>query len=129
MTQDQYGQTRGPGYVVRDDAVPNDENEEYASGESKSMTRFQKVASALRGGGPERDEVDQAAQAADPQAPQAPQAQRKGDYWDEPAASTADRDEAVAVITPDVPVPATGDVPVETVLRASRGRGDRRSRR
>ena len=112
MTQDQYGQTRGPGYVVRDDAVPNDENEEYASGESKSMTRFQKVASALRGGGPERDEEDQAAQAADPQAPQAPQAQRKGDYWDEPAASTADRDEAVAVTTPDVPVPATGDVPV-----------------
>ena len=72
MTQDQYGQTRGPGYVVRDDAVPNDENEEYASGESKSMTRFQKVASALRGGGPERDEEDQAAQAADPAGPAGP---------------------------------------------------------
>ncbi len=65
MTQDQYGQTRGPGYV-RDDAVlPDDENED-PTGESKPMTRFQKVASALRGG-PERDEQDQAAQAADPQ--------------------------------------------------------------
>ena len=61
MTQDQYGQTRGPGYVVRDDAVPDDENEEYASEESKPMTRFQKVASALRSGGPEQDEEGQAA--------------------------------------------------------------------
>ena len=64
MTQDQYGQARVPGYVVRDE-----ENEEYASGQSKPMTRFQKVASALRGGGPEQDE--------------------EGDYWDEPAASAA----------------------------------------
>ena len=31
MTQDQYGQTRGPGYVARDDAVPDNEYEEYAS--------------------------------------------------------------------------------------------------
>ncbi len=60
MTQDQYGQTRGPGYAVRNDAVPDDENEEYASEESKPMTRFQKVASALRGG-PDRDEEGQAA--------------------------------------------------------------------
>ena len=129
MTQDQYGQTRGPGYVVRDDAVPDDENEDPTA-ESKPMTRFQKVASALRGG-PERDEQDQAAQAADPQAPQAgppwvtqqdeaamanspisQEAQRQGDYWDEPAASAADRDEAVAVTTPDVPVPATGTDPL-----------------
>ena len=94
------------------------------------MTRFQKVASALRGG-PERDEQDQAAQAADPQARQAGppwvtqqdeaamakspisrQAQRQGDYWDEPAASAAERDEAVAATTPDVPVPATGTDPL-----------------
>jgi hypothetical protein len=54
MTQDQYGQTRGPGYVVRDDAVPDDENEDPTA-ESKPMTRFQKVASALRGG-PDQDE-------------------------------------------------------------------------
>ena len=86
MTQDQYGQTRGPGYDVRDDAVPDEENEEYA-GESKPKTAFQKVASALRG-----DRADE-------------EAQRRGDYWDEPVASAADRDEAVAVTSPDVPVP------------------------
>jgi hypothetical protein len=32
MTQDQYDQTRGPGYVVRGDAVPEDENEEFPTG-------------------------------------------------------------------------------------------------
>ena len=127
MTQDQYGQTRGPGYVVRDDAVPDNENEDPTA-ESKPMTRLQKVASALRGG-PERDEQDQAAQVADPQAPQAgprwvtqqdeaamanspisQEAQRQGDYRYEPAASAADRDEAVAAS--DVPVPATGTDPL-----------------
>jgi len=36
------------------------------------------------------------------------QAQRQGDYWDEPAASAADRDEAAAVTNPDVPASATG---------------------
>ena len=128
MTQDQYGQTRGPGYVVRDDAVPDDENEDPTA-ESKPMTRFQKVASALRGG-PDQDEQDQAAQAADPQARQA------GPPWvtqqDEAAMANspisrgsaarrllgraccvaADRDEAVAATTPDVPVPATGTDPL-----------------
>ena len=131
MTQDQYGQTRGPGYVVRDGGVPDDENEEVETGQSKPMTRFQKVASALRGGDPERDEQDEAAQAANPQAPEAgppwltqqddaamagspisQQAQRQGDYWDEPAASAADRDQAVAVTNPDVPVPETGTDPL-----------------
>jgi hypothetical protein len=92
MTQDQYGQARGPGYVVRGDAVPDDENEEYASGQSKPVTRFQKVASALRGGGHEQDE--------------------EGDYGDEPAASAAGRDKAVAVTTPDAPVPETGTDPL-----------------
>jgi hypothetical protein len=67
MTQDQYGQARGPGYVVRGDVVPDDENEEFPTDESKPMTRFQKVASALRGGGPEQDEQDQTAETgADP---------------------------------------------------------------
>ena len=110
---------------MRDDAVPDDENEDPTA-ESKPMTRFQKVASALRGG-PERDEQDQAGQAGDLQAgppwvtqqdeaamANSPisQAQRQGDYWDEPAASTADRDEAVAVTTPDAPVTATGTDPL-----------------
>ena len=40
------------------------------------------------------------------------QAQRQGDYWDEPAASAAERDEAVAVTNPDVPLPATGTDPL-----------------
>ena len=61
MTQDQYGQARGPGYVVRGDVVPDDETEEFPTEEPKPMTRFEKVASALRGGGPERDEQDQPA--------------------------------------------------------------------
>ena len=58
MTQDQYSQPRGPGYVVRDDVVPDDENEEVTD-ESKPMTRFQKVASALRGDRADQDEADQ----------------------------------------------------------------------
>ena len=128
MAQDQYDQARGPGYVVRGDAVPDDETAELPTGESKPMTRLEKVASALRGGGPERDEQDQLAdqdaadQAAHPQ----------GDYWDEPGASRADRDEpgasradrdepgasgadrdeAVAVTSPDVPLPETATDPL-----------------
>ena len=64
MTQDQYGQSRGPGYVERGDVVPEDETAEARteeSEESRPMTRFQKVASALLGSGSERDEQDQAA--------------------------------------------------------------------
>src|SRR5205814_2049278 len=66
MTQDQYGQTRGSGYVVPGDVVPENEvvaeteTEEGRTDEPKPMTRFQKVASALRGGS-ERDEEDEAA--------------------------------------------------------------------
>ena len=60
MTQDQYGQARGPGYVVRGNVVPENETEEARTDEDKPMTRFQKVASALRGGS-ERDEQDEAA--------------------------------------------------------------------
>ncbi len=59
MTQDQYGQTRGPGYVVRDEAVPDNEAE-AADDQSKPMTRFQKVASALLGDKPDQDETDRA---------------------------------------------------------------------
>ena len=66
MTQDQYGQTRGPGYVVRDEAVPDDENEEYETGQSKPRTAFQKVASALRGDNTDRDEANQAQPTANP---------------------------------------------------------------
>jgi hypothetical protein len=58
MTQDQHGQASGSGYVVRGDVVPEDETEEARTDESRPMTRFQRVASALRGGGSEQDEED-----------------------------------------------------------------------
>jgi hypothetical protein len=47
MTQDQYDQARGPGYVGRGDVVPD--AEDARTDESKPKTTFQKVASALRG--------------------------------------------------------------------------------
>ncbi len=64
MKQDQYGQARGAGYG-RGDAVPGDETEEFPADQGKPMTRFQKVASALCGGGAERDEQDLAADTTD----------------------------------------------------------------
>jgi hypothetical protein len=127
MTQDQYSQGKGSGYVVRGDVVPEDETEEYRNEESRPMTRFQKVASALRGGGSERDEHDTAEpdQAADPDAaaasgsnppwvtrqdeaamadsPISREAESKRDYWDEPDAAAEGHDEPVAVTRPDVP--------------------------
>jgi hypothetical protein len=115
MTQDQYSQPRGPGYVVGDDMVPEDENEEVTD-ESKPMTRFQKVASALRGDRADQDEADQDqltanqgtvrsqaatdsdAMAQNPDDSGETAAQR--DYWDESAATGAVRNEAVAVTSP-----------------------------
>jgi hypothetical protein len=49
MTQDQYGQARGPGNVIHGDPVAENETDERDTEETKPMTRFQKVASALRG--------------------------------------------------------------------------------
>ena len=49
MTQDQYGRGQGPGYVVGGEVVPDDETELTSGDETTPMTRFQKVASALRG--------------------------------------------------------------------------------
>ena len=66
MTQDQYGQARGTGEVDRGDGVPDNETGEARSDESRPATRFQRVASALLGSGPERDKEDRAA--ADPAA-------------------------------------------------------------
>jgi len=48
MTQDQYGQARDSGYVSGQ-VVEDDDTGEYADDQGKPMTRFQKVASALRG--------------------------------------------------------------------------------
>jgi len=65
MTQDQYGQARGPGNVIHGDPVPDEETDERQTDEfrtdddNKPMTRFQKVASALRGDRvSDRDEAD-----------------------------------------------------------------------
>ncbi len=59
MTQDQYGQARGPGNVIHGDPVPEEETDERQSDDTKPMTRFQKVASALRGDrASDRDEAD-----------------------------------------------------------------------
>ena len=116
MTQDQYGQARAPGYVVRGDVVPEDETEEARTDESRPMTRFQKVASALRGGS-ERDERDLDADdrgADDRGAAQRAFADRtaaeaqagapaeKRDYWDDPDAAAGHEDDAVAVTSPDI---------------------------
>jgi hypothetical protein len=129
MTQDQ--DQRGPGYVVRGDAVPEDE--EYTGDQTKPMTRFQKVASALRGAGgerDERDEYDEAGTDRDVQSDRGVQGDRdlqaeqsRRDYWDDPAAgrtagqtatSPAGRDGTVAAMDPDVPVDQTNpDVPMD----------------
>jgi len=87
MTQDQYGQDRGPGYV-RGDVVTDEETEEFPGAESKPMTRFQKVASALRGGGAEPSGADEteAVAVTRPEYPASVPAARPG----EPAPDTAD---------------------------------------
>lgn len=59
MTQDQYGQARGPGNVIHGDPVPEEETYDRQTDDTKPMTRFQKVASALRGDrASDRDEAD-----------------------------------------------------------------------
>ena len=57
MTQDQYGQARDSGYVGGQ-LVDDDETDEFSDDEAKPMTRFQKVASALRGDKPDQDPTD-----------------------------------------------------------------------
>jgi hypothetical protein len=98
MTQDQYGQARGPGYVARGDAVPDDETEGYTEQEGKPMTRFQRVASALRGDRADQVEADQVE--ADQDGPvrnraQDPDAAGANSPW------VTEQDQAVAVTRPD----------------------------
>jgi len=64
MTQDQYGQAQDAGYGNRGDVVEDED-------EGKHMTRFQKVASALRGDRPDRDEDEVDANQADTVSPEA----------------------------------------------------------
>jgi hypothetical protein len=59
MTQDQYGQAQGTGYVVRGEVVPDDETDEPYADQSGPMTRLRKVASALRGDKPDETVPDE----------------------------------------------------------------------
>jgi hypothetical protein len=133
MTQNQYGQSQGAGYGVRRDVV-EDENDEYADDQGKPMTRFQRVASALRGDRPEPDEPDEDRVPADQAVTASPAAtateigpgpdvavdpavaagpgDRAGDYWDESQVPVTGEDQAVAVTNPDVPVIGPGTDPL-----------------
>jgi hypothetical protein len=59
MTQDQPGQAQGTGYVARGEVVPDDETGTLESEQSGPMTRLRKVASAMRGDGPDQTVPEQ----------------------------------------------------------------------
>jgi hypothetical protein len=61
MTQDQHDPARDPGRV-RGDVVAGGEADEFTDEQSRPMTRFQKVASALRGEKPDPAAPDEMAQ-------------------------------------------------------------------
>jgi hypothetical protein len=88
MTQDQSGQAQGTGYVVRGEVVPDDEAD---ATQAEPMTRFQKVASALRGDRPNQTAGEPTGvgdeEYADATGPDEVSAVRSpdagnGDYWD-----------------------------------------------
>jgi hypothetical protein len=60
MTQDQPGQARGTGSAIRGEVVPDDETEVTQDEQSGPMTRFKRVASALRGDRPDQTAADPA---------------------------------------------------------------------
>lgn len=62
MTQDQYGQARDSGYAADGPVVEGDQTDEIHDDQERPMTRFQKVASVLRGDRTDRDELDEDAQ-------------------------------------------------------------------
>jgi hypothetical protein len=66
MTQDQPGQARGTGSAVRGEVVPDDETEVTQDEQPGPMTRFKRVASALRGDRPDQTAADPDQTAADP---------------------------------------------------------------
>jgi hypothetical protein len=105
MTQDQYGQAHDSGYAAHGQVAEDDETEEFQDEQDKPMTRFQKVASALRGDRADRDEPDPNAE--DPAAMAAPGALDPNGMAPEASAPPASppweahRDEAVAASSPD----------------------------
>jgi hypothetical protein len=88
MTQDQPGRAQDTGSVVRGEVVPDNETEVTQDEQSGSMTRFQKVASALRGDRPGQT-------AADPADPMS------GPGSDEEYAHATRSDDMSAVRSPD----------------------------
>jgi hypothetical protein len=124
MTQDQYGQAQDAGYGNRGDVVEDED-------QGKPMTRFQKVASALRGDRSDRDEDEVEAgpgpaeaagadltgrpdlatnsdvvAAGDPSWVTHPDetataGSQRGDYWEVP---NGREDQVDAVTNPDTPV-------------------------
>jgi hypothetical protein len=123
MTQDQYGQARGADYGADGDVVDTGDD---PSDQDRPMTRFQKVASALRGDKPDRDEEGQAdpaegpdmtadtgtteSMAADPGAGLAGQAQSAGAPWGaRPDEAGAQREDYW-----EVPDPRAGQVAAAT---------------
>jgi hypothetical protein len=101
MTQDQYGQDRGPGYV-RGDVVTDDETEAFPAEEPKPITRFQRVASALRGGGPEPRGADEneAVAVTRPEYPASVPAARPGETAPDAADHAATEPDMFGTTTP-----------------------------
>jgi hypothetical protein len=99
MTQDQYGQPRNTGYVVRGEVVQDGESDVPPTGQAAPITQFQKVASALRAHQPDQpaDEDPDEAHAEEVRAVSSPDAGH-GDYWDddEDAAQAGPADELEA---------------------------------
>ena len=115
MTQDQYGQARGPGNVIHGDPVPEEETDERQTDDTKPMTRFQKVASALRGDRvPDRDEADVDEMAA--HRPSTGSEDATGSDVMAPGEDISERDEAAMTDTPiyretgEGRTPAAGDI-------------------
>jgi hypothetical protein len=135
MTQDQYGQARDPGYVVRGDADPNDETEGYPTEEAKPKTRFQKVASVILGDKQDQDEADQgqpagqrvtaghdAAASPDSMA-QNPDAPAASPPWVTEQDEAAMADSPISQEAPGAAGPASADSPVVPAARAGDGSG------
>ena len=123
MTQDPYGQPHGSGYVVRGEVVPDDQADPAPP--EGPLTRFQKVASALRGdrtdpaipvqqpvepaGEPPTDPIRPAAQeagqdtdAAHPEDVGAVRSPDDGrDYWHEPDEETSPGEATATAPPPD----------------------------
>lgn len=143
MTQDPYGQPPGPGHVVAGEVVQDDEAS--VTPDTYPMTRFQKVASALRGDRtdpampiPHENDLDAPAARADAKqdtdatpteevaAVHSPDGGSR-DYWDDTdqprpdaAAASAASPAATDTIPPDAAFPSPAGVTNEPVADAGK---------